>query len=38
VTLLLAALYRGGRVILDRRRAAQWDRDWTNVAEQWTAS
>jgi hypothetical protein len=38
VTLLLAALYRGGCVILDRRRAAQWDRDWTNVAEQWTAS
>jgi hypothetical protein len=37
VALLLVALYGSGRVILNRRREAQWDRDWANIARQWTA-
>jgi hypothetical protein len=36
-TALLVGLYLGGRSILDRRRAEQWDRDWANVAGQWTS-
>jgi hypothetical protein len=35
-TALFVGLYLGGRSILDRRRAEQWDRDWANVAPQWT--
>jgi hypothetical protein len=36
-TSLLAGLHRGGRVILDRRRTTQWDRDWEKAATQWAA-
>jgi hypothetical protein len=37
VALLLVTLYGSGRVILNRRRDAQWDRDWADIARQWTA-
>jgi hypothetical protein len=37
-TSLLAALYWGGRLFLDRRRADYWDREWAAVAAQWTVT
>jgi hypothetical protein len=37
-TSLLAAVFWGGRLILDRRRADYWDREWAAVADHWSVT
>ena len=38
VALTLVALYWATRLILDRRRATRWDREWAHVGNRWARS